>query len=90
MTAIGSVVDYVKDVRDGGLWYLLTGKKFPEWVTDVAHNSALFIYRNADYSLLVIACFMLLAMCGAKRCIQYIYWTFIGYILIKATGSALL
>lgn len=90
MIAIGSAVDYVKEVRDGGLWYLFTGKTFPEWALEVAHNSALFVYRNVDYSLLFIACFTLLAMCGAKRCVQYIYWTFIGYILIKATGSALL
>ena len=90
MTAISSTIDYVKEVREGGLWYLFTGKTFPEWAGDVAYNSALFIYRNVDYSLLLIACFTLLAMCGAKRCIQYIYWTLIGYLIIKATGSALL
>ena len=90
MSTINETIDYVKDVREGGLWYLFTGQKFPEWLADVAHNTAEFIYHNADYSLGLVGCFTLFAMAGSKKCVQYIYWSLITYTVVKAAGSALL
>ena len=79
-----------KDIREHGFWYAMTGKTFTEWIGDVFHNIGVFIYENVDYSILLIMCFTLFAMCGSKRCISYIYWTAIIYLGVKFTGSALL
>lgn len=78
------------DIREGGIWYGITGKTFKEWAADVFHSIGVFIFENVDYAILLIMCFTLFAMCGSKRCTKYIYWTSIIYLVVKATGSAIL
>ena len=90
MASAITTIDYIKEAREGGIWHFFTGKTFSEWASDVAYNSAIFVYKNVDYSILFIMCFTLFAMCGSKKCVSYIYWTSIGYLIIKSLGSVLL
>lgn len=93
LPGVDYVVDFVnftKEAREYGFWYAFTGKSLTEWLGDKAHAFGVFIYEKADYTLLILLAFTLFAMCGSKRSVKYLYWTFLIYIGVKAVGSALL
>lgn len=84
------VLDRLEGVADGkGLWYLVSGKTFPQSMADGAKSASSFVIENADLAIAPLMVFAFLAMCGAKKFVNYIYWTVIGYAAIKLIGSAL-
>lgn len=81
---------FFADTKEGGLFFAITGKHFLEWLKESLITLAEWIYNVSDLAILIITIFTMFAMAGSRRVMKYIYWTSIGYLSIKAIGSALL
>lgn len=78
--------DFIKDVKEGGLWKAFTGNDFLTSLKNGSIELGNLIVNYSDGLIVVAMALGIGAMAGSKRCTKWLYWSVIAYLILKLLG----
>lgn len=84
---IHNVSDFIKNTRQEGLFYGITGKHFKEWFVDGIEQTLYDIIDVADILIIVSMVLGIGTMAGSSFCKKWLYYSVILYVILKLLGG---